>query len=722
MESLNASRQEPLEREKPDFARHKLVLKNIYKTYNTKPVLAIQATEIPLQGLLAIVGWSGSGKSTLLNILSLIDHPDPNPETGVPSLEYHLRNATYVVTYPGTTRPRITRCCNQGEVSLDVGTFRREVFGFVFQEHYLHPNLNIEYNVKMPLLTRGRTVAEADLEKICEPLGISEQMLSHVEEVSGGQAQRAAILRGLLKHCPVVFGDELTSNIDNERARIVLGGLSQMVSSDDDPIECFLWVSHDINLISEYAEMIIVIKKGEINCFANTFQDDANGILGLLREEAHEKVGEDLDGIAQRQSTFSERFHYYASYAYRDLFKKAGRPTVDFSMIVASLVFVILFLLSIFKISYGSSKFLELKLSDPRINSLEVTGTEKVGNELRSSHFAHLVELLTEDVRYLTPIYYVRTSILDIRQDTRYRSLGNAVTFRRGDPVIGDILGNNSAEFVNHEKDFRGLIITKSALERLGYPEDTKQINAKFNGFNDDNDQMIPLIVVDTPLPFNKKMMMREEFYLESYRTLSREELPPMAYVIVYPNNIYDTVAIKDKIEAKGEFEINQAFKVLNKIRIIDEIKKQTGLFVVLSLTAIALMSLLFIGITIYRNLHKKRREIGVFLAFGMPHYSLCLFYLLEAVMISVVAFTLSLVIYLYGAEIIINDMLMRGSITTIANVVDLGTVIEPGQLSIPSLWIISTYLVTFVLLTGLFLGWVNYFALQKPIQLIKES
>ncbi len=54
----------------------KIILKNIYKTYNQKQVLKIEQAEIPLQGIVAIVGWSGAGKSTLLNILSLLDHPD----------------------------------------------------------------------------------------------------------------------------------------------------------------------------------------------------------------------------------------------------------------------------------------------------------------------------------------------------------------------------------------------------------------------------------------------------------------------------------------------------------------------------------------------------------------------------------------------------------------------------------------------------------------------
>jgi len=54
----------------------RLILKDIYKTYNSIKVLDIDRKDIPLKGIIAIVGWSGAGKSTFLNILSLIDHPD----------------------------------------------------------------------------------------------------------------------------------------------------------------------------------------------------------------------------------------------------------------------------------------------------------------------------------------------------------------------------------------------------------------------------------------------------------------------------------------------------------------------------------------------------------------------------------------------------------------------------------------------------------------------
>lgn len=712
-ESVAASKQE-------NESAPRIVLKHIHKTYNKKQALAIPTMEIPLEGIVAIVGWSGSGKSTLLNILSLIDHPDPAQQGNIPSLEYHLPKESYHITYQRGDSPTILRRRGQREDQLDEASFRRKVFGFVFQEHYLHPNLDVEYNVKMPLLTRSKTVPTDALAKISGPLGIANHMHKHIDKISGGQAQRAAILRGLLKHSPLVFGDELTSNIDHEMARKVLDGIEHMLTTSDHPMQAFLWVSHDINLIKDYAHKIVTIQAGKVACTDNHYADNPNGILELLREESDTSRDEDIKPISQDNATLWERIHYHVSYAYRDLFKGIW-PTIDFTVIVLSLVFVNLFLLSIFKISYGSSKFLELKLSDPRINSLEVQATEKLGGELTVQHYEQLAAQLADSVRYITPIYWVRTSIADLRRDGNYRSLSNGFTFRQGDPIIREILGERTAPFVDDPKNWQGVVMRTTTIERYGYKSTAQELNIKFNTFNLSGEQRLPATLVDMPLPFDKKVMMREEFYLENYRRNDNEARPDPAFIVVYPKNIYDTMTIKQRIEADGRFEVIDAFKVFNKIQLIDEMKKQTKLFVVLSLAAIIVMSFLFIQITIFRNLYKKRREIGVFLAYGMRRTSLYMFYLAETIMISLAALLLSLALYLLGVEPLINNMLAQGGLTQIAGVTELGTIIDPAALRIPTAWMLKSYLGSFIVLLVLYFYWITRFSRMKPIQLLKE-
>ncbi len=748
----------------------RIVLTDIYKTYNGKDVLSIDSAEIPLEGIVAIIGWSGSGKSTLLNILSLIDYPDTDREGIKPKIKIYLPDEEYIIQFKkGKEKPDIIKYdVNKNTDSIDQNKFRRQLFGYVFQEHYLHPNLNIEYNIKTPLITSSKTILNNKLENVCRIMGIDDRLKCYSNQVSGGQAQRASILRSMVKNCPVIFGDELTSNIDYKKSKEILDEFEKALKNGKSGINCFIWASHDIHLIQKYAEKIITIKSGKINCSDNIYKDDDNPsrILALLdddnpgekRNGSDDKESENIISLPESEisllfemfdlqypmsclfpntnsgekrnvsdnnffnlghtnATFLELIRYYLSYAYKDLFKSVWRPTVDFFVVVLSVTFVILFLLSILKISYGSHKYLELKMSDPRINSLEVMKSEKI-LELEEKHFIHIQELLGDSVRYVTPIYKARISIMDV---LRRLPQSNALTFRKDDPIIREILGDKNHPFVSDSDDWKGLIIKKSFADSIGYKKNRKSTVVKFNYYNNDATENIPVIIIDTPLPFNGRIMLREEFYIESYKNHEQEKKPELSYVTVYPKNIYDTIKIKNKIENTGLFEIRDALKVLNKIRTINEIEAQTAVFVKLSLISISIISLLFIGVTIYRNLYKKRREMGVFLAYGMKRFSFFIFYLCEAMIISICTFMMSCAIYMYCIEPMINERLSRGSLLKIMGTADMNTVISFEALKLPMQLMIYVYGGTYLLLLILFLYLIYSFTSQKPVKLMKE-
>ena len=704
----------------------KLILKDIYKTYNGKKVLDIDRKEVPLKGIIAVVGWSGSGKSTFLNILSLIDHPDVGIRGITPTIEFHLPDHTYIVKYHGkSTSPEISKIDRNGNVkSIDENRFRRHVFGFVFQEHYLHPNLNINYNIKTPLFTRQKTVSPKKLVNTCKMLGIDEHLKSFPNKISGGQAQRASILRGLLKNAPILFGDELTSNLDHDKSDEILGEVRNALDDEDNRLHSFFWVSHDIHLIKEYAQHIITIKSGKIECTEHNFET-FEAIMDLLREGRADTAKENNNSMypfkfKPKNANIFELFSYYFSYAYNDLFKGYYRPSVDFIVVVLSLSFVILFLCTIFKISYASNRFLELKLSDPRINFIEVRANEKVG-ELGEEHFEELNNTLEGSIRFMTPVYYATTFIKDLDID-QFRSNSNAITFRRGDPIILEILGEDPAPFITSEKEWEGLVFRKDRAEKFGYGEKAGFVIASFNNFNKDKgDKEIALRRTEAQLPFNKTMMMREEFYIENYKKSSDEEKPPMAFIVVYPKNIHDTIQIKDKIEEMGSFEIVDAFKVKNKIAIIDEIKKQTELFTWLSIGAITIISAIFVGVTIYRSIHKKKKEIGVFLAFGMRKSSIHIFYLCEALIIIAHTLVISFVAYHFFIERLINKMVTQGTLIKVVDSVEVNSVIKHELLQIPTLWMVSVYSATYVFLTILFTFLIFRITSQKPVRLIRD-
>jgi lipoprotein-releasing system ATP-binding protein len=123
----------------------------------------------------AIRGASGSGKSTLLHLLGGLDAPDHGSLTA----------------------------------------FRREQIGFVFQFHYLLPDLSALENVALPLLIRRRNgVAYQRATGLLTEAGLGDRLDHPVSHLSGGEQQRVAVARALITEPQLVLADEPTGNLD----------------------------------------------------------------------------------------------------------------------------------------------------------------------------------------------------------------------------------------------------------------------------------------------------------------------------------------------------------------------------------------------------------------------------------------------------------------------------------------------------------------------------
>lgn len=149
----------------------------------------------------SISGRSGSGKSTLLYIISTLD----NPTSGA-------------VLIDGK---------NSSQMTVDeVHSFRNKYVGFVFQFHYLLPELTALENVLLPArnLKLERT-KEAML--FLEELGVASQKDKFPSQMSGGEQQRIAIARALILQPKYIFADEPTGNLDTKNAEIVMNMLKR---------------------------------------------------------------------------------------------------------------------------------------------------------------------------------------------------------------------------------------------------------------------------------------------------------------------------------------------------------------------------------------------------------------------------------------------------------------------------------------------------------------
>jgi lipoprotein-releasing system ATP-binding protein len=122
----------------------------------------------------AITGASGSGKSTLLHLVGGLEDPDHGSLTA----------------------------------------FRRERIGFVFQFHYLLPDLTALENVALPLLVRRSHNAFQQAGKLLNESGLTDRLDHPISHLSGGEQQRVAVARALITEPDLILADEPTGNLD----------------------------------------------------------------------------------------------------------------------------------------------------------------------------------------------------------------------------------------------------------------------------------------------------------------------------------------------------------------------------------------------------------------------------------------------------------------------------------------------------------------------------
>ncbi len=168
------------------------------------PVIQETDLEVAEGEMIAILGASGVGKSTLLHVLGTLDEPEKG----------HLwvgAEDVFSLAEPDRTR------------------LRNRTIGFIFQFHHLLPEFTAVENVMMPLLI-GRTPpvdARARALKLLELLGLSEREHHRPAQLSGGEQQRVAVARALVREPRLVLADEPTGNLDRQNSDEIIELLRQ---------------------------------------------------------------------------------------------------------------------------------------------------------------------------------------------------------------------------------------------------------------------------------------------------------------------------------------------------------------------------------------------------------------------------------------------------------------------------------------------------------------
>lgn len=186
----------------------------------------------------AIVGASGSGKSTLLHLLGGLDKP------------------------------------SQGKVIIDgqdinklsdsrLSKFRNQAIGFIFQSFYLQPFLTLRQNIEVASMPAriNKKERRQKIDDLAKQVDLYDRLKHRPRELSGGQIQRAAIIRALLNNPKIILADEPTGNLDSKNGQDVIRLFKDICSQYRTTV---VIATHDQEIASQ-ADRIITIKDGKIS-------------------------------------------------------------------------------------------------------------------------------------------------------------------------------------------------------------------------------------------------------------------------------------------------------------------------------------------------------------------------------------------------------------------------------------------------------------------------
>lgn len=208
-------------------------LKDIFKSYSEgednprRNILDSFNLLINFDESISIVGPSGCGKTTLLNILGTLDKPDSGEVIFKGELVTHMSDD-------------------------QLSKLRAEKIGFIFQSHYLLPQISVIENVILPTLAVNRkqnnSIIFDEAESLLSQVGLKKQAHKFPSQLSGGEKQRVAIVRSLINKPNLVLADEPTGSLDKSRGEDIIDLLKSLCVNNQTSL---VVVTHDVDIASQ---------------------------------------------------------------------------------------------------------------------------------------------------------------------------------------------------------------------------------------------------------------------------------------------------------------------------------------------------------------------------------------------------------------------------------------------------------------------------------------
>ncbi len=244
VKSNTAVRSEPnsvaIQKNQPELTGETIIeVKDLTKEYKVghQKVSVLNGVTFDVQEgeFLVITAPSGSGKSTLLQLIGGLE----KPTSGTITVDDVVLNDLS---------------------DRKLSEFRGQSIGFIFQFFYLQPFLNLERNLEVPgmFAHRKRPERQAKARTLANTVGIADRLNHMPKELSGGQIQRAAIVRALLNNPKIIIADEPTGNLDSKNS----GGIIDLFERIRDEFHTTIIVATHNQEIADRADRVLSLKDG----------------------------------------------------------------------------------------------------------------------------------------------------------------------------------------------------------------------------------------------------------------------------------------------------------------------------------------------------------------------------------------------------------------------------------------------------------------------------
>lgn len=224
-----------------DVAAHALIARDLVKEYQVGDqvlqILRGVSFQLAAGQNAAIVGPSGCGKSTLLYLLGTLEIPTSGEVELSGEFPFQLSAA-------------------------QLAAFRNRSIGFVFQDHHLMPQLNVQENVLLPALAAGSVTPtlQERAAQLIEQVGLSHRLHQLPARLSGGERQRVAVARALLLRPQLILADEPTGSLDEGNSDKIADLLLEMQQQEQSMMLC---VTHSPALAARF-QRTLHLQQGQL--------------------------------------------------------------------------------------------------------------------------------------------------------------------------------------------------------------------------------------------------------------------------------------------------------------------------------------------------------------------------------------------------------------------------------------------------------------------------